>query len=53
MILSQMREQAEIAIATADVIMFITDVRSGTAGCGCKSSGHAAKIQKAGGSGGK
>ena len=28
-ILSQMREQAEIAIATADVIMFITDVRQG------------------------
>ena len=26
-ILSQMREQAEIAIATADVIMFITDVQ--------------------------
>ena len=26
-ILSQMREQAEIAIATADVIMFIVDVR--------------------------
>ena len=28
-ILSQMREQAEIAIATADVILFITDVRQG------------------------
>lgn len=28
-ILRQMREQAEIAIATADVIMFITDVRQG------------------------
>lgn len=28
-ILKQMREQAEIAIATADVIMFITDVRQG------------------------
>lgn len=28
-ILSQMREQAEIAIASADVIMFITDVRQG------------------------
>ncbi len=28
-ILSQMREQAEIAIATADVIMFMTDVRQG------------------------
>lgn len=28
-ILSQMREQAEIAIATADVIVFITDVKQG------------------------
>ena len=28
-ILSQMREQAEIAIATADVIIFLTDVRQG------------------------
>ena len=28
-ILSQMREQAEIAIETADVIIFITDVRNG------------------------
>ena len=28
-ILSQMREQAEIAIATADVIIFLTDVRHG------------------------
>lgn len=28
-ILSQMREQAEIAVATADVIIFLTDVRQG------------------------
>ena len=28
-ILSQMREQAELAIATADVIIFLTDVRQG------------------------
>ena len=28
-ILSQMREQAEIAIETADVIIFLTDVRQG------------------------
>ncbi len=28
-ILSQMREQAEIAIATADVILFLVDVRQG------------------------
>ncbi len=27
--LSHMREQAEIAIETADVIMFVTDVRQG------------------------
>ena len=33
-ILAQMREQAEIAIATADVIMFIVDVRQGLAGFG-------------------
>ena len=32
-ILSQMREQAEIAIATADVIVFIVDVRSGVGRC--------------------
>ncbi len=29
MILSQMREQAQIAIDTADVIIFITDVQQG------------------------
>ena len=29
LILSQMREQAEMAIATADVIIFLTDVRQG------------------------
>ena len=28
-ILSQMREQAEIAIATADVILFLVDVKQG------------------------
>ena len=32
-ILSQMREQAQIAIDTADVIIFITDVKTGTGGC--------------------
>ena len=31
-ILSRMREQAQIAIDTADVIIFITDVRQGLAG---------------------
>ena len=29
MILSQMREQAQIAIDTADVILFMTDVKQG------------------------
>ena len=35
-ILSQMREQAEIAIATADVIVFIVDVRQGLVDAGSK-----------------
>ena len=52
-ILSQMREQAEIAIADGRCDHVYHGCASGTAGCGCKSSGHAAQIQKAGGSGGK
>ena len=44
-ILSQMREQAEIAIATADVIIFITDVRQGTGGRGFQGGGYAAQIR--------
>ena len=40
-ILSQMREQAEIAISTADVILFITDVHQGL--FGCKSSRYSAQ----------
>lgn len=35
-ILSQMREQAEIAIASADVILFLTDVRQGMADADAK-----------------
>ena len=47
-ILSQMREQAQIAIDTADVIIFIVDVRQGLV---FQSGRHAEKIRKAGGSG--
>ena len=39
-ILSQMREQAEIAIETADVIVFITDVRQGLVDSDFKSKGN-------------
>lgn len=34
-ILSQMREQAQIAIDTADVILFLTDVRQGLQDADC------------------
>ena len=44
-ILSQMREQAEIAIATADVIMFIVDVRQGF---GFQSCRYAASFRQTG-----
>ena len=40
-ILSQMREQAQIAIDTADVIVFITDVKQGLVGFGFKGGGYA------------
>ena len=43
-ILSQMREQAQIAIDTADVIVFITDVRQGLVGCGFQSGRYAAAV---------
>ena len=46
-ILSQMREQAEIAIETADVIIFITDA-SGTAGFRCKGCRYAQTFEKTG-----
>ena len=39
-ILSQMREQAQIAIDTADVIIFITDVKQGLVETGIKSHFH-------------
>lgn len=40
-ILSQMREQAQIAIDTADVIVFLVDVKQGLPGCGYAGGGHA------------
>mgnify|MGYP001623905561 CR=1 FL=1 len=46
-ILSQMREQAQIAIDTADVIVFMTDVRQGL-GRGFQGGGYAAAFQEAG-----
>ena len=50
-ILSQMREQAQIAIDTADVIIFIVDVRQGHGRLGFQSGRHAEKVQKTSGSG--
>lgn len=44
-ILSQMREQAEIAISTADVIVFIVDVRQ-TGRCGFKVADMLRKSRK-------
>lgn len=43
-ILSQMREQAEIAIATADVILFYDRRTSGTGGCGREGGRYAASF---------
>ena len=48
-ILSQMREQAQIAIEDADVIIFLCDVRTG--GCRFQGSGYAAPFPQAGGFG--
>ena len=45
-ILSQMREQAEIAIATADVIVFIVDVRQGLVDADSKVSDLLRKSKK-------
>ncbi|WP_077610772.1 ribosome biogenesis GTPase Der [Clostridium sp. Marseille-P2415] len=45
-ILSQMREQAEIAIATADVIIFIVDVRQGLVDADSKVADMLRKSQK-------
>ena len=52
-ILSQMREQAQIAIDTADVIIFITDVRQGLVGCGFQGGGYAETFRETGGAGGQ
>ena len=46
-ILSQMREQAQIAIDTADVILFMTDVQSGTCRCRFKSGRYAPPLPQA------
>ena len=52
-ILSQMREQAQIAIDTADVIIVYRRCTSGTGGCGFQGGGYAAPIPQAGCSGGQ
>lgn len=52
-ILSQMREQAQIAVDTADVIIFIVDVRQGLQDSDSKVGGYAPQIRKAGGPRGK
>ena len=52
-ILSQMREQAEIAIATADVILFIVDVRQGMTDSDSKVADMLRKSEKTGCSGGQ
>ena len=47
-ILSQMREQAQIAIDTADVIIFITDVRQGLVDSDAEGGRHAPPQRQAG-----
>ena len=47
-ILSQMREQAEIAIETADVIIFIVDVQQGLVDADSKVADMLRRSQKAG-----
>ena len=49
-ILSQMREQAQIAIDTADVIIFITDVRQGLVDRRRQGGGYAPPQPEAGAS---
>lgn len=49
-ILAQMREQAEIAIATADVIVFIVDVHQGLVDSDFRVAGYVKKIQETSGS---
>ncbi len=50
-ILSQMREQAQIAIDTADVIILPGGCASGAGGRGFQGGGYAAPFQKAGSAG--
>ena len=50
-ILSQMREQAQVAIETADVNSLYGRLPPGAGGCGRESGGYAAAFQKAGGAG--
>ena len=52
-ILSQMREQAQIAIDTADVIVFLTDVRQGLVDADSKVADMLRPLQKARGAGGQ
>lgn len=52
-ILSQMREQAQIAIDTADVILFMVDVKQGLVDAEFQGSGYAAPFPQAGGFGGQ
>lgn len=47
-ILSQMREQAQIAIDTADVIIFMTVEMAGTRRCTCTCRRYAPPCEKAG-----
>ena len=47
-ILSQMREQAQIAIDTADVIIFMVDVRQGLVDADATCRRYAPPCQKAG-----
>lgn len=48
-ILSQMRRQAELAIDTADVIVLVTDVKTGVVATDSEVGGHAAEKRQAGG----
>ena len=52
-ILSQMQEQAEIAISTADVIILHRGCAPGTGGFGRQGGRYAAQIPQAGGAGSK
>ena len=47
-ILAQMRDQAQIAIDTADVIIVSDGLQAGTRRCGCKGGRYAAPFPQAG-----